>query len=193
MSSPGDEIGFIQAIQAEPESDSLVRIYADWLEERGDVRAQYLRLMLSPPVPNGDLKKLREHIDPAWLSLWLRARLRVGRGAIMGMDYPIYEGANYIGTDSRVVDIDLTPQQPWFTQPPNHTNWAGNWGSADDPVRCYPLHAMVACREGKLSIEDLRSPGFTFVSRRRVHPGQPEPLQANDVIQIGNVQLRVLL
>jgi len=36
-------------------------VYADWLEERGDVRGEYLRL-------EHQLAQLREQIDPAWLT-----------------------------------------------------------------------------------------------------------------------------
>ena len=39
-----DENGFLEAIAANPEDDSIRLVYADWLEERGDPRAEYLRL-----------------------------------------------------------------------------------------------------------------------------------------------------
>jgi uncharacterized protein (TIGR02996 family) len=39
-----EENGFIQAILADPENEALRLIYADWLEERGDPRGDFLRL-----------------------------------------------------------------------------------------------------------------------------------------------------
>src|SRR5215471_21575437 len=38
-----DDANFIQPILATPEDASLRLIYADWLEERGDPRGEYLR------------------------------------------------------------------------------------------------------------------------------------------------------
>src|SRR5262249_27967980 len=35
---------FVQAILDDPDDDSLRLIYADWLEERGDPRGQFIRL-----------------------------------------------------------------------------------------------------------------------------------------------------
>jgi uncharacterized protein (TIGR02996 family) len=36
--------GFLRAIQKNPEDDAFRLVYADWLEERGDLRGEYLRL-----------------------------------------------------------------------------------------------------------------------------------------------------
>src|SRR5262245_38486286 len=38
------EEGFLRAIAAEPGDDTVRLVYADWLEERGDPRAEFLRL-----------------------------------------------------------------------------------------------------------------------------------------------------
>ena len=40
-----DENALIEALQANPADDDLRLIYADWLEEHGDVRADYFRLV----------------------------------------------------------------------------------------------------------------------------------------------------
>src|SRR5262245_818710 len=37
-----DEAPFIEAVQAAPGDTGLLLIYADWLEERGDSRAEFL-------------------------------------------------------------------------------------------------------------------------------------------------------
>ncbi|MCI0462063.1 MAG: TIGR02996 domain-containing protein [Gemmataceae bacterium] len=39
-----DEDAFLQAIRANPNDEQLRLVYADWLEEQGDPRAEYLRL-----------------------------------------------------------------------------------------------------------------------------------------------------
>jgi uncharacterized protein (TIGR02996 family) len=70
-----DEAAFLAAIQAAPEDGNLRLAYADWLEERGDVRGEYLRLeqqlSLSPIALR--LVQLREQIDPSWIALVRRA------------------------------------------------------------------------------------------------------------------------
>lgn len=38
-----DETGLIEALRADPTDDACRHVYADWLEERGDPRADYLR------------------------------------------------------------------------------------------------------------------------------------------------------
>jgi uncharacterized protein (TIGR02996 family) len=74
-----DEAGFLTAIRATPEDDATRLVYADWLEDRGDVRGDFLRLhlamkSLSPDHVqrvNGEheLSELRSSIDPAWLGV----------------------------------------------------------------------------------------------------------------------------
>jgi len=41
-----NERGFLQAILQRPDDDALKLVYADWLEEHGDPRAEYLRLII---------------------------------------------------------------------------------------------------------------------------------------------------
>jgi large subunit ribosomal protein L7/L12 len=63
-----DDGGFLRAIEDDPEEDAARLAYADWLDERGDVRGEYLRLehQLSQIPPR--LAQLRDQIDPAWLT-----------------------------------------------------------------------------------------------------------------------------
>jgi hypothetical protein len=103
-------------------------------------------------------------------------RLLVLRGQKRNVEYPIYEGLNFVGrADEKPVDIDLEDQEP------------------PDRIWCSRQHALIAFEESKLSIEDLNSANGTFVNRARIYPGQKRPLCVNDVIQIGNVQLKVLV
>jgi uncharacterized protein (TIGR02996 family) len=55
-----DEDGFLRAIQENRDDFPCRLVYADWLEEQGDPRGEYLRLSCR-------LAELRERIDPTWL------------------------------------------------------------------------------------------------------------------------------
>lgn len=101
-------------------------------------------------------------------------KLIVMRGLKVNVEYPIYDGDNFIGrADEKPVDIDLEDQEP-----PDRI-----WSSRQ--------HALITLQDGALSIEDLNSSNGTFVNRSRLYPGQHLPLKVNDVIQIGTVQMKV--
>jgi hypothetical protein len=102
-------------------------------------------------------------------------RLLVLRGQKPKAEFPVYEGQNFIGrADEKPVDIDLEDQEP-----PDRV-----WSSRQ--------HALITYENNRLAIEDLNSSNGTFVNRARIYPGQPKQLNLNDVIQIGNVQLKLL-
>jgi hypothetical protein len=105
-----------------------------------------------------------------------KPRLAVIRGVRIGVEYPIYEGENFIGrADEKPVDVDLEDQE------------------SPDRVWSSRQHACIIFQDGVLTIEDLNSSNGTFVNRTRVYPGQKRQLAANDVIQIGTVQMKVKL
>ena len=105
-----------------------------------------------------------------------KARLVVIRGLKTGEEYLIFEGENFVGrTDEKPVEIDLTFQE------------------APERVWCSRQHAVITCAKGKLIIEDLDSSNGTHVNRKRVLPGKKQELKANDIIQVGEVQLKVQL
>jgi uncharacterized protein (TIGR02996 family) len=63
-----DSEWFDRAIRDNVNDDDLRLAYADWLEERGDIRGEYLRLeCLLKSIP-ARLTQLREKIDPTWLA-----------------------------------------------------------------------------------------------------------------------------
>lgn len=104
-----------------------------------------------------------------------KSRLVVVRGLRLNWEYPIHEGRNFIGrADQQPVDIDLQPQEP------------------DDRVWASRQHALIECNGGSMTIEDLNTANGTYVNRERVPPGQKRKLQTTDVIQIGEVQLKVI-
>jgi len=105
----------------------------------------------------------------------VKARLLVLRGTKPNMEYFIYEGKNILGrADEKPVDIDLEIQE----------SAERIWSSRQ--------HAVITCENDSLLIEDLNSSNGTYVNRERVRPGQKKTIKANDVIQIGEVQLKVL-
>src|SRR5262245_56023697 len=67
---------FLQAILAQPDDDHLRLIYADWLEERGDPRGEFIRLQIALADENMDTPRrqefllregeLRTHHDLEW-------------------------------------------------------------------------------------------------------------------------------
>ena len=58
---------FLQAIDGCPDDASIRLVYADWLEDRGDSRAEFLRLLHQRAVANARLRELLPNIDPAWV------------------------------------------------------------------------------------------------------------------------------
>jgi hypothetical protein len=105
-----------------------------------------------------------------------KPKLVVLRGQRVSVEYPLYEGLNFIGrADEKPVDIDLDDQEP------------------PDKVWCSRQHALINFEEGTLTIEDLNSANGTYVNRTKVYPGQKKQLNINDVIQIGTVHMKVKL
>src|SRR5262245_1847527 len=47
-----DNDAFVQAILNNPDDDQLRLIYADWLEERGDVRGEFIRVQIELSRPD---------------------------------------------------------------------------------------------------------------------------------------------
>jgi len=71
-----EDEAFVQAIAANPNDDMLRLIYADWLEERGDARGEYLRLdclLDASPTPEKQewytarLAVIAGELDTKWL------------------------------------------------------------------------------------------------------------------------------
>jgi uncharacterized protein (TIGR02996 family) len=79
---------FLQAIIENPDDESLRLIYADWLEERGDLRGEFLRVecLLRGLPENGPeyrllhqrLTELGGRVDVRWLAAACRVHLETG-------------------------------------------------------------------------------------------------------------------
>jgi hypothetical protein len=125
--------------------------------------------VLTPPVSPEPAKPAAAALPPG-----AQPKLVVMRGQRPNVEYPIYDGLNFIGrSDEKPVDIDLEDQEP-----PDRI-----WSSRQ--------HALITFEEGTLAIEDLNSSNGTFVNRTKIYPGQKRPLNVNDVVQIGTVQMKL--
>ncbi len=58
---------FLAALAADPDDAKACAGYADWLNERGDPRGEYLRLEAQPQIAL-ELVELTNQRDPAWLA-----------------------------------------------------------------------------------------------------------------------------
>ncbi len=131
-----------------------------------------------PPVPEPAPAPAAAAAAPAAgpaLPAGAQPRLVVLRGQKRNVEYPLYEGVNFIGrADEKPVDVDLEDQEP------------------PDRIWTSRQHACISFEDGQLAIEDLNSANGTYVNRARVYPGGKRPLAVNDIVQIGTVQLKVL-
>lgn len=75
-----DEAAFVRAIRANPDDAALRLVFADWLEDRGDPRSQFVRLeskLALSSVESSEGKNLqaegeslRATLNPEWVSKW---------------------------------------------------------------------------------------------------------------------------
>lgn len=123
----------------------------------------------------GDAAPLQTaEVPPAKLPPGSQPKLVVVRGLKNNVEYPVYEGQNYIGrSDENPVDIDLDDQEP------QERSWISR------------QHALITFSNDELTVEDLNSANGTYVNRGRVAPGQKRGLAPDDVVQIGTIHLKV--
>src|SRR5262245_14001334 len=91
-----EELEFLREIEASPADETPRLIYADWLEERGDPRAEYLRREVELHTLSADsrrfhqlaqeLRDMREEFEPKWLVAV--GRTRVGNCAAFSLHCP---------------------------------------------------------------------------------------------------------
>lgn len=90
-----EEDAFLKAISQNPYDESSLLVYADWLEEKGDVRAEYLRVFHQVRTGPQRMEDLARQIDPKWIATITggrgkRPRLRISRSALNA--YPFGHG-----------------------------------------------------------------------------------------------------
>jgi uncharacterized protein (TIGR02996 family) len=82
------ELAFIDAILEAPDDPIHRQAYADWLEERGDPRAEFLRLQITSQdqavkgrkALSERLRELQAGLDPHWVALMTGARKGSAKG-----------------------------------------------------------------------------------------------------------------
>jgi uncharacterized protein (TIGR02996 family) len=62
-----EEAAFLASIRADPEDGPTRLAYADWLEERGDARTEYLRLQVEAQRIAARARELGARLDRRWL------------------------------------------------------------------------------------------------------------------------------
>jgi uncharacterized protein (TIGR02996 family) len=77
-----EEQSFLNAIREQPDDDARKLVYADWLEEQGDPRAEYLRLMVQVRRDRAVTPEQRQRHQELFGELAdFSSRLRQARGA----------------------------------------------------------------------------------------------------------------
>lgn len=108
-----DDAGFVEAIRKEPGSLDLYLIYADWLEERGDPRGAFLRMLNSLAQCDGDpsnrLRELCPTVDPKWV------RVMEGGFSRAGLDYQIGYFSHCGMVIGHECKVTLTALHQWRT------------------------------------------------------------------------------
>jgi serine/threonine protein kinase len=157
-------------------SPSMRKLLDDCLAEKPAERLASFAEVLDRlrRVRQGGKDPVDEPPEPDPPPATLPPRLRVLRGLRREVEYPLHEGPNYVGrSDRSPMEVNLEGQEP------------------PDRRQTALKHAVITCEGDTMTIEDLRSASGTFVNRARLPPGQKHPLQENDIIQIGSVQLQV--
>jgi len=105
-----------------------------------------------------------------------RPKFLVLRGLKINAEYPIYEGRNTIGRFAdKPVDIDLVSQE------------------SVEQIWCSRQHAVVTLDHGVVVVEDMNSLNGTWVNGARIHAGQHHQLKHGDIVQVGTVQLKLVI
>ncbi len=117
-----------------------------------------------------------DHTPTAPVVTTVKPKLVVLRGSRIGVEYPLYEGKNVVGRFAdKPVDIDLMSQE------------------SVEQIWCSRQHATLTFEKGNVVLEDLNSLNGTWLNGMRVHAGQPRPVKPGDVVQIGTIQMKLVM
>jgi uncharacterized protein (TIGR02996 family) len=189
-----EEEAFIRAI-IDAEGDDLHRlVYADWLEERGDARADYLRAERKwalpwragerPRVP-ADLEAMARRLDPLWVARVSRPPLGVCCEHLRWYGCGRQLTAADIAAAERQMRINLPPVYVAFLlnhnggQPESVGPWrererASRFFTADEADWYYPLSVAPDDRPRRASLQGAAE-SFTEWVRLRI--AQEDPMQ----------------
>jgi hypothetical protein len=158
--------------------ESLMAPDADALTINNTVLRNEVATRLQPSLGESPqtLQNVPRFGEPVQAVAMREPRLVVVRGQLIGQEFRLLSGVNIIGRSAdKPADIDLSrleaPEQIWSSR----------------------QHASITRSETLLVIEDLNSLNGTFVNRAKLQPGRKYDLKADDIIQIGTVQFRVMI
>jgi len=125
-----DDQDFIRGIHESPNDDTARLIYADWLEDRGDSRAEYLRLECEIASLEKDdalfkellprITTLRKNVDVRWLAAI--GRTRIGNCGSFAFKCPKrWENLKKTGS-SRVRYCEDCEQPVYYAQTPEEVH-----------------------------------------------------------------------
>src|SRR5436190_19492867 len=63
-----DAAAFLKALRDNPADDTARLVYADWLDERNDPRAEFIRLRQRFAELTTRINELADQFDPEWLA-----------------------------------------------------------------------------------------------------------------------------
>jgi uncharacterized protein (TIGR02996 family) len=108
-----DERAFLTAILERPDDDATKLVYADWLEEQGDPRGEYLRLMMKMRQERGVTPEQRQrHTDLSAKMTDLGVKQEQLRGADRGSTRPNRTFLRQLqGLQSLLVDLSRQMRQ----------------------------------------------------------------------------------
>ncbi len=117
-----------------------------------------------------------DHAPTAPVKPAIKPKLVVLRGMKIGAEYPLYEGKNVVGRFAdKPVDIDLVSQESL------------------EQIWCSRQHATLTFEKETVVLEDLNSLNGTWLNGVRVHAGRPCQVKPGDVVQIGTVQMKLVM
>jgi uncharacterized protein (TIGR02996 family) len=87
-----EEDPFLDALQSNPQDVAARLVYADWLEERGDARGEYLRLEEELERIQARLREARQQLDPGWLKVVSPSYLRYDLAYHLHCELPLRSG-----------------------------------------------------------------------------------------------------
>lgn len=171
--------------------EALVSVGAAVTSSDSRPLSSHTNLILTPTIRSGSVENRTVAATPNALAVQhavptpvpsdttppgLQAKLVVIRGQRINQEFPLYPGRNLIGRFAdRPVDIDLIAQE------------------AEGQVWSSRQHALITFDKNVLLIEDLNSLNGTWVNGTKLLAGNKRTLQPHDIIQIGTVQIKLVI